>query len=104
MLHVYAAVAQEERRLISERTRAALQAAKARGVRLGNPAIADTNRQAAASRDEALRPHLEELASRPLRAIAAELETRGIAAPAGGGWNPQTVRRAIKRLGLQQGA
>ncbi len=37
MLHIYAAVAQEERRMISERTKAALKAAKARGVRLGSP-------------------------------------------------------------------
>ena len=41
MLHLYAALAEKERRLISERTRAALQAKKAAGARLGNRANLD---------------------------------------------------------------
>lgn len=40
-VHILAAVAQHEREMISDRTRAALQAAKARGKRLGNPHVTD---------------------------------------------------------------
>jgi DNA invertase Pin-like site-specific DNA recombinase len=47
MLHIYAAVAEKERRMVAESARLALRAAKARGVQLGNPAIAASNRSAA---------------------------------------------------------
>src|SRR3954453_9451060 len=62
MLHVFAAMAEEERRLISERTRAALQEAKARGVKLGRQETADANKAAAAERDAALEPVLRDTA------------------------------------------
>ena len=73
MLHIKAAVADEERWLISERTRQALAAAKERGVRLGNQKQADANRAAAAARDADLRPVFEAMRDRTYREIAEAL-------------------------------
>ena len=98
MLHIYAALAEKERAMISERTKAALAAAKARGVKLGNQAQADAMKAAAAARDASLADVLSELAGQPLRAIAGELTRRGIAAPRGGEWNQVTVMRVQRRL------
>lgn len=100
-LHIYAALAEQERRMISQRTAAGLQAAKERGVQLGNPAQAAANKAAAAARDEALRPILTDCAGMSLRAVAAVLNERGIESPRGGAWNPMTVMRAMARLGLR---
>jgi DNA invertase Pin-like site-specific DNA recombinase len=98
MLHIYAALAEKERRVISARTKAALAAAKARGARLGNPELAAANRAAAVARAEALRPVLTELRGRTLRAIATELNARGIATPTGAPWTSMGVHRVLKRL------
>jgi DNA invertase Pin-like site-specific DNA recombinase len=68
MLHIYAAVAEKERGYIAERTRAALQAAKARGIRLGNRELAERNRQTAAAQAESPRDVVVPLAC--TRAIA----------------------------------
>ena len=79
MLHLYAALAEKERRLISQRTRDALAAKKAQGVKLGGlNAKGIQNREEAKARAEALRPVLTELSSMSARAIAAELNARGI--------------------------
>ena len=100
LLHLYAALAEKERALISERTKAALAAAKVRGVRLGNQAQADANKVAAAARDAHLKPVLEEMWELPYRDIARELTNRDIASPRGGAWNAMTVLRTMRRLGL----
>ena len=74
MINIYAAVAQEERRMISERTRAGLAAAKARGVRLGGPeppAINKKRREAAVTRTQAIAPVLVELAGLSAHKAAA---------------------------------
>jgi DNA invertase Pin-like site-specific DNA recombinase len=103
MLHVYAAAAQEERRLISQRTKDALAAAKARGttrkgkpLQLGNPILI----KAAKKRDQKLKPTLQQMAGQPLRVIAAELDRLGIRSWSGKPWNVVSVSNARKRLGL----
>jgi DNA invertase Pin-like site-specific DNA recombinase len=95
-LHIYAALAEQERRMISQRTIAGLAAAKARGVKLGRQEIADANRQAAAARDAGLRPVLEGLSHLSSRAAAAEIERRGL-----GKVSYKTVARTRVRLGLK---
>ncbi len=101
MLHIYAALAEKERRMISARTRAALKAAKARGIVLGNPQQAARNRELARAEAESLRPLLTELRHLSSRQIAAELTLRGVATPRGGKWQSPTVLRIIDRLELR---
>ena len=101
MLHIYAALAEKERRMISARTKAALRAAKARGVVLGNPQQAARNRELARAEAEALRPVLAELKHLSSRQIAIELTLRGVPTPRGGKWQSPTVLRIIDRLDLR---
>lgn len=99
MLHIYAALAEQERRMISERTKVALAGAKARGVKLGNQAQANKNRELAAARAKELFPMIEELRGifGSARAIAAELNTRKVATPTGRPWSAKTVIRVMER-------
>ena len=99
MLHLYAALAEKERRLISERTKAALAAKKAQGVRLGglNTGVIKA-RDEARERAEVLRPLFAELAGKSARAIAAELNERKVPTPSGGPWHAMTVIRVQRRL------
>jgi DNA invertase Pin-like site-specific DNA recombinase len=103
-LHILAAVAEHEREMISARTKAALQAAKARGVRLGWNAerLAPANHAAALDRARQIEHVLAELnrSGMTTREIAAELTARGITTPRGGRWHPQTVRRVMQRVAL----
>ena len=99
VLHLFAALAEKERKLISERTKAGLRQAKARGVKLGGAnAQSAENKAAALARAEALRPVLAELAGLSDRAIAAALNDRNVATPSGGRWHAQTVQRVRARL------
>jgi len=102
MINIYAAVAQEERRMISDRTKAGLAAARARGVVLGSPKLPEINgvRQAdATARAQAIAPVLAELAGMSARAAAAELNDRGVETPTGAPWSAKTVIRVRERLG-----
>jgi DNA invertase Pin-like site-specific DNA recombinase len=99
MLHIYAALAEKERRLIGKRTRDALQAARARGVKLGGlNAGGIRGRDEAKERAEALRPILTKLDGLSARAIAAQLNVRKVPTPNGGPWYAVTVIRAQRRL------
>jgi DNA invertase Pin-like site-specific DNA recombinase len=109
-VHILAAVAEEEARMISARTKAALAAAKARGVRLGNPnlltrdpllaaranavQVANARRRAAA-----VLPYIEgakRAGAATLAELAEALMARGVPAPRGGHkWSPAQVRRAL---------
>src|SRR5260221_6641774 len=78
LLHIYAALAEQQRRMISARTKTAMAAAKARGVKLGSPTIAAANRQAADRHAEALRDIVEPIKHLSTRRIAAALNERDI--------------------------
>jgi DNA invertase Pin-like site-specific DNA recombinase len=109
MLHLFAALAEKERKVISERTIAALAAAKARGQALGNPrlsearAIANANHKAGADAfADSVAPAIREAqaaGATTLREIAAALNGRGIATARGGKWEAQTVSNLLRRVG-----
>src|SRR6476620_10537425 len=86
-LHIYAALAEQERRMISQRTSAGLQAAKERGVKLGNDKMIADMQAAAATRDAALHDTLRPMIGLSSRTIAAKLTAMGIASPRGGAWS-----------------
>jgi len=106
MLHVMAAVAEHERELIWQRTRAALAAAKTRGTRLGNPRPNLVKMRAAiAERVNSFRavvaPQIQALQTEglSLRGIAATLNAQGISAPRGGSWHAASVRGVLLQVG-----
>jgi len=85
--------------LISRRTKEALAAAKARGVRLGGlNAKGIDNQRRAVERAERLRKVFGELVGMSARKAAEELDRCGIPAPAGGRWFAAQVIRVRKRL------
>lgn len=93
MQAITAVFAQLERRLISERTREALQAARARGVQLGRPVAVPADVEATIL-ELWRRRHLS------ATAIARQLDAQGVAPPGrGGSWRPATVIAVLRRHG-----
>ena len=116
LLTQMAAVAELEAGLIGERTKNALAAAKARGVKLGNPNGARALKGKQTGNAEAVAKIREKAAQRAMdfqgiidgikrsgvtsvRAITEELNRQGISAPRGGEWHPTAVSRLLARLG-----
>jgi DNA invertase Pin-like site-specific DNA recombinase len=109
-IHILAAVAEEEARMISARTVAALAAAKARGVKLGNPKLQAGNREMAQAatdakvrqaRDRAvgILPYIDaarKAGATTLQQIAEAMTARGVSTPSGrGAWTPCAVSRVV---------
>jgi DNA invertase Pin-like site-specific DNA recombinase len=117
LLTQMASVAELEAGLTSERTKAALAAAKARGVKLGNPNGARAlrgrqvgNMEAVAAIKQKAQEHASNLRAivediraqgiTSIRRIAEELNSRAVLAPRGGEWQATTVVRLLARLSL----
>lgn len=99
-LHIFAALAQEERRLISERTRAALAEAKRRGKILGanGKCLAVKNRMDADNFAASLRADFDaEFKGLSYSEIARQLNERGIVTRTGRKFFPQTVKNYLHR-------
>lgn len=107
-LHILAAVAEHEAAMIAARTKAALAAAKARGVKLGSPIAAKTAPMARAARTAkakakavnliAIVKDIERSGVTTLSGVAKALEARGVQTPNGNtNWQPGQVSR-IKTL------
>jgi DNA invertase Pin-like site-specific DNA recombinase len=113
-VHILAAVAEHEREMISQRTKAALAAAKARGTKLGGDrgnlqAVGDKGRaiscqvriKKATDRVADLSPIIAEIRSSgatSLGRIAKALNERGIRTPRGAEWQPVQVKRVLERI------
>lgn len=109
LLHLYAAIAEQERAIISKRTKEGLAVAKARGVILGNPRLElSRQRGAMATRHAAQRFHAatmiqvrdilgaSELASMSLHSIAASLNSRNYRTMRGETWNAASIGKLIR--------
>lgn len=109
MLHLYAALAEKERRLISERTRAALASRKLSGTKLGNPSnpgeAAAKGRQVCVSEADgfaqSVMPVVQSIQASgvtSLRGLAIALKNRGIRTARGRQWQVSNVRNLLARF------
>ena len=101
-LHLFAALAEKEAEVISQRTKAALAAAKDRGTKLGKhgKVLAAANKAEAMDRLEPIAADLLALKAEGLsvRKMVEALNTRAIPSPAGGKWHPASLHKALARL------
>ena len=107
MLQMMSVFAEMEAKAISDRTKAALAAARARGVKLGKNATA-INAEASAAADayaSSLRAALDVLRLQgvtSVREVAAALNAQGIRTRKGGQWHPTSVQRLLERIADQE--
>lgn len=105
-LHIYAALAEQERKFISERTKAALAMAKERGVKLGGDRAGALERANVVRSKKALEnstrtyPIMKLFLNQGLsyRKVASKLNDSGIATSTGANWDAKAVSRVVKRM------
>ena len=107
VLHLFAALAEKERALISTRTRQALEAAKARGVTLGSPKLHVARKSAVASIKAGADKHAanilpiikeaQKAGATTLRQVAEALNARGVATARVGVWHATSVKNMLDR-------
>ena len=107
ILHLFAALAEKERTMIGARTKAALAAAKARGVKLGGPKLAQARKMALETIGVAADNHaanvlplireIRKAGATTLREIADALNARGVQTARGGQWYATTVSNVLAR-------
>jgi DNA invertase Pin-like site-specific DNA recombinase len=107
MLHIYAALAEKERAMISARTRDALAQARSKGAKLGNPRLDKARDNARASnmalavlRSANVMPIIQDIKAMgviSLKGIADQLNQRKVPTPLGGNWHASSVRNLIAR-------
>jgi DNA invertase Pin-like site-specific DNA recombinase len=107
VLHLFAALAEKERSLISTRTRQALAAAQARGVTLGSPKLAQARESALSAIKASADQHAanvlpiireaQKAGATSLRAVAEALNARGISTARGGAWHAMSVKNVLDR-------
>ena len=107
ILHLFAALAEKERAMIASRTKAALSAAKARGVKLGGPKLAEARELAVTAIKSLADRHaanvlpiirdVQRSGAKTLRDVATALNARGISTSRGGRWHAMTVRNVLAR-------
>lgn len=115
LIHIMAGIAQEEREAISQRTKAALAVAKAKGMKLGNPngaaalhkagkgnvaAVAVLKAEASihAAKVAPVVARLRAAGVTSLPRLALSLNNEGIRTPRGGRWHPSSVSNLLKRI------
>lgn len=107
-IHIIAAVAEYEREVIAQRTKASLAAAKARGVRLGNPNAANQSKMASdKTREQAdafakgiktVMQALHAQGATSFSSLAKSLEAHGVGTQRGGRWTAAGVRNILLRI------
>ncbi len=110
-INILGAVAEHERKMISERTRAALAAARARGVQLGNPRLADIRNMDTTAAHAKIQRNVDRFAREilpeiqkfmkdgimTLSALSERLNESGFLTRRGSAWTPMAVKRIRDR-------